>query len=409
MVSDQLLKECIKNLAEGSGPIAIDTERASGYKYSSRAYLIQVKRKNKPIYLIDPISISDKSLWQQFNDTFAKVEWIIHASTQDLPCLKELGLYPNILFDTELGARLCGFPKVALGTLVEELMGLELAKEHSAVDWSTRPLKDEWLNYAALDVDLLIELRDLISSELTAQEKLTFAQAEFAQILQDFKVTKTSRKDPWRRTSGMHKVKDRLTMYVISKLWQIRDEIAQELDLAPHRVLQDEAMVDLAAIKPKTNEEIAKVIGRRTRLESPPFQKWLKAINDALSADESNWPPLRVASNSIPPTKIWRQKNPTGYARLMHARANLLAVSAAQKIPVENLFPSEALKQLCWATAAADQNAHDKSALEKYVTEMSGKFHARDWQLKLCLTGICEALKESEPPKIEPETPVEGD
>jgi ribonuclease D len=406
-----MLKDCISDLSDGQGSIAIDAERASGYKYSARAYLLQVTRDQKNIYLIDPISIDDLKLWQRFNETFIETEWIIHASTQDLPCLKELGLFPKKLFDTELGARLCGFPKVALGSLVETMLEFELAKEHSAVDWSFRPLKEEWLTYAALDVDLLVDLRNKIATELENQGKLELAEAEFAQVLKDFETTKSARKDPWRRTSGMHKVKDRLTMYIISNLWQIRDQIAQQLDLAPHRVLQDEAIVDIAMRRPKTSEEIAKIIGRRTRLESPPFQKWLQALNNSLASPESNWPPLRLASTSIPPTKVWRQKNTAGYARLMHARAKLLEISDAQKIPIENLFPPEALKQICWA-----EPPNQIAALPNYVNELAKKFKVRDWQIKLCESELCFALTQTEPPVLPPPQPetstspeIEGD
>ena len=151
---------CLKELAVGNGPIAIDAERASGYRYSQRAYLIQIFRRNGGLHLIDPIAVSDESLWKQMNETFIDCEWIIHASTQDLPCLRELGLTPQYLFDTELGGRIAGSERVGLGPLCESLLDLALAKEHSAVDWSIRPLKQEWLNYAALDVDVLVDLRD---------------------------------------------------------------------------------------------------------------------------------------------------------------------------------------------------------------------------------------------------------
>ncbi len=403
-----MLKNCIADLTDGQGAIAIDAERASGYKYSPRAYLLQVTRDQKSIYLIDPIGIDDLKLWERFNETFIETEWIIHASSQDLPCLKELGLFPKKLFDTELGARLCGFPKVALGSLVETMLEFELAKEHSAVDWSTRPLKPEWLTYAALDVDLLVDLRNKIAEELENQGKLKLAEAEFAQVLKDFQTSKPARKDPWRRTSGMHKVRDRLTMFIISNLWQVRDEIARQLDLAPHRVLQDEAMVDIAINRPKTSEELAKIIGRRTRLESPPFQKWLQALKDSLSAPESNWPALRIASTSIPPTKVWRQKNAPGYARLMHARSKLLEISMAQKIPIENLFPPEALKQICWAKPPIQT-----AELPAYVKELAQRHKVRDWQLKLCEGEICFALTQTEPPATPPPAPVnepnEGD
>ena len=152
----------LQSLTAGHGPIAVDAERASGYRYSGRAYLIQLFRRNGGLHLIDPIAIDDAALWSKMDKTFKDCEWIIHASTQDLPCLRELGIHPEHLFDTELGGRIAGCERVGLGPLCESLLELQLAKEHSAVDWSIRPLKDEWLNYAALDVDVLVDLRDAV-------------------------------------------------------------------------------------------------------------------------------------------------------------------------------------------------------------------------------------------------------
>ena len=79
-------------------------------------------------------------------------QWILHAASQDLPCLAEVNLRPGSLFDTELAGRLLGYPRVGLATLVEVIMGQSMRKEHSAVDWSKRPLPKPWLEYAALDV-----------------------------------------------------------------------------------------------------------------------------------------------------------------------------------------------------------------------------------------------------------------
>src|SRR5262249_60444682 len=94
---------------------------------------------------------------------------LIHPASRDLPCLADLGYRPRLLFDTELAGRLLGYPRVGLGTLVESVLGLALEKSHSAADWSTRPLPEEWLRYAALDVEVLVELRDALAQQLAEQ------------------------------------------------------------------------------------------------------------------------------------------------------------------------------------------------------------------------------------------------
>jgi ribonuclease D len=399
-------EKVISALLKGEGPIAIDAERASGYRYSQRAYLIQIFRKGGGLHLIDPIPLKDSKLWQRFNDEFANVEWVIHASTQDLPCLIEVGLKPKKLFDTELGARIAGCPRVGLGALAESLLELQLAKEHSAVDWSIRPLKPEWITYAALDVDILLDIRDKVEKLLTEQKKLKWAEQDFASILknyQDYEFTDAPKSDRWRRTSGMHKVRDRLSMTIIRDLWLSRDELARELDLAPGRVLGDEAIVELAINRPDNLEEVAKVIGWRTRLEAPPFGRWLKVLTTSLKTPITDQVELRVASQSMPPIKIWKEKNPLGYARLTHARAALIELSQQLQIPTENLVTPDYVKRICW-----NEPPTNVSQYENYVEGELTKLGARSWQVEQVVSVIALHLSATEPlvvPEIiEPET-----
>ncbi|HSE70983.1 MAG TPA: ribonuclease D, partial [Nocardioidaceae bacterium] len=163
--TDKALAETVELIRSGTGPVAIDAERASGYRYSARAYLIQLRREGAGTALVDPLPFDDMS---GLDAAIGDAEWILHAATQDLPCLTELGLRPASLFDTELAGRLLGYPRVGLATLVETIIGRRMRKEHSAVDWSTRPLPEPWLEYAALDVEVLIELRDALAAELEA-------------------------------------------------------------------------------------------------------------------------------------------------------------------------------------------------------------------------------------------------
>lgn len=388
-------EKVIKSLLAGSGPIAIDAERASGYRYSQRAYLIQIFRKDGGLHLIDPIPLKGSRLWQEFNNYFANIEWVIHASTQDLPCLIEVGLSPKLLFDTELGARIAGCPKVGLGALAESLLELQLAKEHSAVDWSTRPLRPEWITYAALDVDILLEIRDQVEQKLTEQNKMKWAIQDFASILknyQDYEFTDTPKSDRWRKTSGMHKVRDRLTLTIVRDLWISRDQLAREIDLAPGRVLNDEAIIELATKRPENLEEVAKVIGWRTRLESPPFNRWLKVLSAALKTPISEQPELRVASQNLPPLKIWKEKNPIGYARLTHVRAALLELAAQLQIPTENLITPEFIKRICW-----QEPPLISSQYEPFVTAELVRLGARPWQVEQVTQLVAAHLGATEP------------
>jgi ribonuclease D len=398
ITTQSAFEEMISALLNGVGPIAIDAERASGYKYSQRAYLIQLYRINGGLHLIDPIAIKDKSLWQKFNDNFANLEWVIHASTQDLPCLLELGLNPQSLFDTELGARIAGSPRVGLGALAESLLEFQLAKEHSAVDWSIRPLKPEWLTYAALDVDVLLDIREKVEQILIEKNKLDWAKQDFSAILSSFKLKQNDQPkiDRWRKTSGMHKVRDRLTMTIIKDLWLDRDLLAQEMDIAPGRILNDEAIIEIATKKPNTIEAITKVIGWRSKIQSPPYARWLAKLNQSLATPIEKQAELRVQSNNLPPMKVWKERNPLGYARLSHARSNIAALALELDLPVENLVTPELVRKLCWELPKNDQSNY-----EKYVAEQLKQMGARDWQISQVTPLIAQALPQTEPVVVE--------
>jgi len=182
------------------------------------------------------------------DEAIGDAEWILHAATQDLPCLNELGMRPAALFDTELAGRLLGYPRVGLATLVETIVGRRMRKEHSAVDWSTRPLPEPWLEYAALDVEVLIELRNALAEELERTGKTEWARQEFQHLVDA--LPNAPRQDPWRRTSGMHRARGRRALAAVRELWEARDAIAAQRDVTPGRIIPDSAIVEAANALP---------------------------------------------------------------------------------------------------------------------------------------------------------------
>ena len=378
----------LAELKGGSGPIAIDAERASGYRYSQRAYLIQIFRRGGGLHLIDPIRVGDPDLWREMDDAFKECEWIIHASTQDLPCLRELGIHPKFLFDTELGGRIAGCERVGLGPLCESLLELQLAKEHSAVDWSIRPLRPDWLVYAALDVDVLIDLRDAVEALLRESGKLEWALEDFAQIIKN--PPPPPRIDPWRRTSGMHKVRDRMTLAIIRALWHARDQFAREVDIAPGRIFNDEVLVEIATKRPAKVDEFTKITKRRSRVTDTPTTEWFALLQETLQLPDSELPVLRTPSVGLPPIKLWRDRNPLGHARLTHARAAVIQRAAELDLPVENLISPEVIRQLVWKNPPL-------SELELYIEQLLAAHGARPWQIREISPLLCEPMLATEP------------
>jgi ribonuclease D len=405
--TEDAFRNALNLLSQGEGPFAVDAERASGFRYSARAYLIQIKRKNGGLHLIDPIPFGpEHSLFAELNALLNTDEVILHASTQDLPCLRELGINPVKLFDTELAGRIAGLPRVGLGPLLESLMGVTLAKEHSAADWSARPLPKEWLTYAALDVELLVELRDTMNSILDNAKKLPWAQEEFASIL--MAPPAPPRVDPWRRTSGMHKIKRRDQLAIIRSLWVARDGVAAVQDIAPGKLLNDSAIVELAIAAPTNKKEFEKCLrplGLRARwMEN--LQLWLDSIAAAVAMPEDLWPAMRTNADTLPPIKLWRDKFPEKFAPLSHARAAIELIAEQNEIPVENLITPEFVRRICWKPPVGATSTLSIPEVEKALAELG----ARPWQIALVAPALAAALLEHEPiPVEEPEaSPEEG-
>ncbi|HEY7100035.1 MAG TPA: HRDC domain-containing protein [Mycobacteriales bacterium] len=374
------LAAAVARLVAGTGPVAVDAERASGYRYGQRAYLVQLRRQGSGTVLIDPVPLPDLSA---LGAAIADVEWVLHAASQDLPCLAELGMHPHAIFDTELAGRLLGYEKVGLGAMVESQLGLRLEKGHSAADWSTRPLPHSWLTYAALDVEELIELRDLLEEQLRKAGKLEWAQEEFAAVAAA--PPPAPRAEPWRRTSGIHRVRGRRALATVRALWEARDALARQRDIAPGRVLPDSAIVAAATANPATAEELAALPVFSGRQQLRQLRRWFGAVAAARALPDDELPLSAMPSDGPPPPNRWADRDPDAAARLVAARAALAGLSARLSIPVENLLSPDLVRRLAWLPPA------DAGPAGVAATLAAGG--ARHWQVELTAPLLADAVK----------------
>ncbi|WP_239678367.1 HRDC domain-containing protein [Natronosporangium hydrolyticum] len=376
------LDTAIDALAGGVGPVAVDAERASGYRYSQRAYLVQLRRAGAGTVLIDPLPFADL---RELSERIGDAEWVLHAASQDLPCLAELELRPQRLFDTELAARLAGFERVGLAALTEQLLGYTLDKHHSAADWSTRPLPETWLAYAALDVELLVPLRDLLAAELDRQGKAGWAEQEFAALAASGAAPPRPRPDPWRRTSGIHRVRGQRALARVRALWYARDAIAARRDAAPGRVLPDSAIVAAADIDPPDERALLAIPGFGGRSVRRLARTWLAALTEAreLPADQLPTPPPQEGP---PPPHRWAERDPAAAARLGRCRQVVTEVAAANALPPENLISPDHIRRLAWRPPEELSLAAVSAALAGYG--------ARSWQAELLAADLAEALRQ---------------
>lgn len=373
------LAEAAAALAAGTGPIAVDAERASGYRYGHRAYLIQIRRAGTGTLLIDPVAFDDViPLIAPLRDA----EWVLHAASQDLPCLADLGLAPPTLFDTELAGRLLGHPRVGLGAMCESVLGLALEKGHAAVDWSTRPLPEDWLRYAALDVEVLIDLRDALAAELDAAGKTEWAQQEFAAAVSA--PPPAARVDPWRRTSGMHRVRKPRQLATIRELWLARDELAQQRDTSPGRILPDSAIVDAALKQPASRDELMALPIFGGRANKRQVARWFGAIERARECPDSELPSATLVTDAPPPARSWNDKNPEAAARLSALRPAVAALADEHHLPTENLLTPDTVRRIAW------QPPVDISP--DGIAERLRSHGARPWQIELTARPIANSL-----------------
>ncbi|WP_281267575.1 HRDC domain-containing protein [Curtobacterium sp. 9128] len=370
--------DAVAAIASGHGPVAVDAERASGYKYSQRAYLIQVFRRGAGAFLFDPIAIGS---FQELQDAIVDEEWLFHAASQDLPCLREVGLDPSRIFDTELGARIAGFPRVGLGAVVEQLLGITLAKAHSAADWSTRPLPQSWLVYAALDVELLPDLRDALAAKLEESGKTEIARQEFDAVLH--RAPKPPRAEPWRRLSGMHALRGQRALAIARSLWEARDAFAQETDVSPGRTIPDSAIVAAAAAAPETRKDLAALKAFTGRASRSELDRWWAAVDAGRTTDDL--PRLRGKGEpTLPPPRAWADRNPEADRRYKAARAAMTARAEELDLPLENLLTPDSLRSIAWeppTPATAESVAAALVALD-----------ARPWQVEESASRIADAF-----------------
>lgn len=379
VISDRAeFEKASRALAEGDGPVAVDVERASGFRYSQRAYLIQVFRRDAGVFLFDPPAIGDFSALQR---AIGAEEWVFHAASQDLPSLRELDLEPPRIFDTELASRLLGSDGFGLAAVVEHTLGISLAKAHSAADWSTRPLPAPWLEYAALDVVHLIDVRDALVDELAASQKTEYAAQEFDATLH--RPPKPPREEPWRRLSGLHKVRGARQLAVARELWTAREDYAREIDAAPGRLVPDRALLAAVLASPTSKQALAGLKEFNGRASRTQLDRWWDAIARGRATEQL--PRERVPSDSLPPPRAWVDRNPEADLRLKAARPVVEAIAEELHMPTENLLTPEHLRRVAWHPPALTADA---------IGTALSELGARPWQVAHTAQKIADAFVE---------------
>ncbi|KQB85444.1 HRDC domain-containing protein [Corynebacterium oculi] len=358
-------------LARGRGPFAVDTERASAYRYDDRAFLLQVRRRGAGTFLFAPEGYRSE-LSAALVPVLNGAEWVLHAAASDLPSLLALGLRPGRLFDTELASRLAGFARVNLAAMTEELCGYALAKGHGAEDWSTTPLPAEWLTYAALDVETLLDLADALAEILDSQGKLPWLEQDCAALIAATALPERR----WTALKGLGRLRRPADLAHARALWEAREELAARHDAAPGTLLPDKVLLAIASDPPARAGHLWQVPGYSRRCDKHS-QAWMRALRRVRDLDPAQYPeapaPARIPSHSR-----WPQVAPQAAAALAKAKEAFRLFSEETGTPVENLLRPKILRRVIW-DAVEERRLHDAADLRAELEQRG----ARPWQRDL--------------------------
>lgn len=372
----------INALRQGSSPIAADVERAHGFRYGSAPYLIQIRREDVGTVLFDPIAVPDLSTFRVDKSAV----WVLHDAEQDLHNLRHVGLQPRTLFDTMHAARLVGCQRFGLAAISEQFLGLSLAKDHQASDWSVRPLPTGWLRYAALDVEVLTELYRKLATRLHDLGRWEWAEEEFAYILR--RPQPEMKPDRWRKVPGKGSLKSRRNLAVLRELWLTRERIAEQVNIDPNRLVRNSALIRAAAAPPRNRRTLLTIQDFRAPLAREYADQWMRAINRARYASEEELPARKVSRTQmgVPEIRYWARLDPEAFARIQEVRAALAKLGEGLAIAPEVLLEPKVQRYLCWAPL--EQGRRPGEEIEERLVH-SG---ARQWQRELCLPALTQAL-----------------
>lgn len=374
--------QAIDALTRGSSPIAADVERAHGFRYGADPYLIQIRREDVGTFLFDPVAVPDLSSLTVSDST----TWILHDAELDLHNLRQVGMRPHTLFDTMMAARLVGRQRFSLAAISEQFLGLTLAKEHQASDWSVRPLPTGWLRYAALDVEVLTELYRKLATRLHDLGRWDWAEEEFSHILQ--RPQPETKADRWRKVRGKGQLKSRRNLAVLRELWLTREHIAEEINIDPNRLLPNSALIRAATLPPRNRRTLLTIQAFRTPLARAHTDQWMRAINRGRYATEDELPSRGVSrtQQGVPEIRYWQRLDADAYARIKAVRLALTELGDAYEIAPEVLLEPKVQRYLCWAPLERGRRPGEE------ILERIRHAGARQWQQDLCLPVLTRVL-----------------
>ena len=347
-----------ESLAGGRGPVAVDTERASGFRFNDRAFLVQLRRDGSGTHLVDPAAVPQAG--RILAPVMDRTPWILHAAHSDLPALTSLGWTAPELHDTQIAGRLLGYGQIGLAGMLEEFLGVTVAKDKGREDWSARPIPDAMLSYAALDVELLIELLDVTLARLTDLGRGDWyrQECEHVRTAWSFPVPEPD----WRRLRGIGHVRDPRGLEIVRRLVATRTSVARDKDVPPEHVLRSSSILDLAQEPGHADRRLRHEVAGASRLARSSKGKTVAreltsalsaALREAFSTERSDLPEPSRTSGGRPDHRTWERDYPVAHRLSEGFRDAVAEMSARTGIRPEDLITVRVLRAVAWDVSCA--------------------------------------------------------
>jgi len=349
----QKLRQVAQELA-AQDILAVDTESNSLYAYQEQVCLIQFSTHDKD-YLVDALALPDLSMLGEIFST-NRILKVFHAAEYDLICLfRDYTFRFDYLFDTMVAARILGYQKIGLGSLLEKYFGIQMDKKYQRANWGKRPLKPEMLDYARQDSHYLIPLQEHLRAELVEAGLWELALEDFRRLTEGIEDTTESSKEDFWKLHGARDLSPEKAA-VLKSLYQFRETTAQAQNRPPFKVISHQALVEMAQTCPNHQSDLLKLPSLHERQANRYGRGLLGAIREGKQAPPAYPPnqarPHNAVLERIDALQEWRK----------HTGQNL-------GVPSDVVLPRDVLTRIAWTAP------QDMGALEAQMRDVPYRFN----------------------------------
>lgn len=280
--------DTISSSLTGHDHLGIDTEFMREKTYFAQLCLLQIATADE-IYCVDPLT--DNGQREFWRELLAR-DWVVHSARQDLEVVSQTaGSMPASVFDTQVAAGLLGYPaQMGYAGLVKDLFDVDMDKSHTRADWTKRPLREEYLQYAAEDVEYLLPAYERLGERLDRAGRLDWARQD-SRLLLDPKLYDISANQAIDRLKGARNFRGQRRA-AATRLAAWRESEAISRNRPRQWIMRDNVLLEIAYKLPASEDQLVRIEGMPPKLLNRMGTHLLQAI-EASAADQNDYSPPR--------------------------------------------------------------------------------------------------------------------